>query len=370
MSYSVSRMGLDGAGSVSSVANISPDANGNVPLAAENINALPANGGTMYGGINMSGHTISGLNAPTANDQAANMGFVNQQVKNAGATNVLVNSYFANPVNPIGSQIYEGAGNTIAEWDSSSSAQTVTVKDGCIEIAAGGSSLGIIHQIIPERFSKYMRGKVYTLAVCDDDGLVQVASGVCTEEDVSSNTSVFVTSSSDKLWYANLYKLANEQLFDLRINVKKGSTCRFKWAGLYPGEHTAETLREYQPKGYGVEVVNCNGGALSTELLWENGSPSDSFVAQDIATADVGHNFIMIEFRASSSSSTYALSPFIRTNNKTVPFDYFTNSGALQRRRVKVSKTNISFEKGLLNNSEDNSLMIPIRIYAIKGASV
>ena len=39
LAYSVSRMGLDGAGSVSSVANISPDANGNVALTAENVGA-------------------------------------------------------------------------------------------------------------------------------------------------------------------------------------------------------------------------------------------------------------------------------------------------------------------------------------------
>lgn len=39
VSYSVTRMGLDGSGSVSSVANISPDENGNVPLTPEDIGA-------------------------------------------------------------------------------------------------------------------------------------------------------------------------------------------------------------------------------------------------------------------------------------------------------------------------------------------
>lgn len=41
VAHSVSRMGMDGSGSVSSVANISPDASGNVPLTAEDLGAMP-----------------------------------------------------------------------------------------------------------------------------------------------------------------------------------------------------------------------------------------------------------------------------------------------------------------------------------------
>lgn len=76
VSYSVSRMGLDGSGSVSSVAGISPGPDGDVALTAENVGALPTTGGTMIGGINMNGQQLSGLNAPTSEDQAANKGYV------------------------------------------------------------------------------------------------------------------------------------------------------------------------------------------------------------------------------------------------------------------------------------------------------
>jgi hypothetical protein len=70
-------MGLDGSGSVSSVANISPDGDGNVPLTAADVGALPSTGGDLTGALRMNGQPISGLNAPTKNDHAANMGFVN-----------------------------------------------------------------------------------------------------------------------------------------------------------------------------------------------------------------------------------------------------------------------------------------------------
>ena len=74
--YSISRMGLDGSGSVSSVADISPDENGNVPLTAEHIGALPNTGGDMAGSINMNGQKIKGLNAPTEDDEPATKGYV------------------------------------------------------------------------------------------------------------------------------------------------------------------------------------------------------------------------------------------------------------------------------------------------------
>ena len=74
--YSVSRFGIDGTGSVSTVAGVSPDADGNVPLTAADVKALPIPGGTMEGSINMNGQPLFGLNTPTKDDEAANKGYV------------------------------------------------------------------------------------------------------------------------------------------------------------------------------------------------------------------------------------------------------------------------------------------------------
>lgn len=76
VSYSVSRMGMDGSGSVSSVAGVSPDATGNVPLTAADVGALAVSGGDMTGEIRMNGQPISGLNNPTEGNQAANKAYV------------------------------------------------------------------------------------------------------------------------------------------------------------------------------------------------------------------------------------------------------------------------------------------------------
>lgn len=74
--YSVSRMGLDGLGSVVSVAGVTPNPDGNVPLTAADVNALSTEGGIMAGQINMNGQKINGLNTPAAGDEAANKDYV------------------------------------------------------------------------------------------------------------------------------------------------------------------------------------------------------------------------------------------------------------------------------------------------------
>lgn len=74
-SYSVSRFGIDGTGAVSTVAGVAPDENGNVPLDASSVKALPIGGGTMEGSINMNGNKLFGLNTPTKDDEPATKGY-------------------------------------------------------------------------------------------------------------------------------------------------------------------------------------------------------------------------------------------------------------------------------------------------------
>lgn len=74
-SYSVSRFGIDGTGAVSTVAGVAPDETGNVPLDASSVKALALSGGTMEGAINMNGQKISGLNAPTGDNEPATKGY-------------------------------------------------------------------------------------------------------------------------------------------------------------------------------------------------------------------------------------------------------------------------------------------------------
>lgn len=260
ISYSVSRMGLDGSGSVSAVANISPDENGNVPLTAENVGALPNTGGDLTGALRMNGQPISGLNAPTANDQAANMGFVNQQVRTAAPRNLLDNSDFRNPVNQRGYKRWTPepkpetgvdpntcygftGGYTIDRWQEYSSGLTVNVSDGYLELVNATSETVYFVQELENKVSV---DKSITIAVKFQDG------------DTYSNKGTVAASGSTAPIYldtCSIYYAGGSGW--MTIGVSAGSSIKLEWAALYEGEYTAETLQEYQPKGYGVELLEC-----------------------------------------------------------------------------------------------------------------
>ena len=220
VSYSVSRMGLDGSGSVVSVANISPDENGNVPLTAECVGALPNTGGDLTGELKMNGRPISGLSAPTANDQAANMCFVNQRVKKAAPRNLLDNSDFRNPVNQRGITVSNN-GFIVDRW---------YVFDGDVTIPENGiftTGNGYIQQRLLSGTIK--PESVYTLAVYYSDGTADV------------NTNGEYASIAD---------------FDI-VNYIRSNGKTISAVALYEGEYTIDTLPEYHPKGYGAELAEC-----------------------------------------------------------------------------------------------------------------
>lgn len=85
ISYSVSRNGADGMGSVVTVCGAAPDDTGNVALTAEDVGALPCVGGSVQGEIHMNGQAITGLPDPTGDTDAANKAFVAAQSNAAAA---------------------------------------------------------------------------------------------------------------------------------------------------------------------------------------------------------------------------------------------------------------------------------------------
>lgn len=138
---------------------------------------------------------------------------------------------------------------------------------------------------------------------------------------------------------------------------------------LFEGEYTADNMPKAQPKGYGVEVVNCNGGATSMELLWENASPSSEFVAQTIQLDVYRYSFVMVIFQH-SSGNTLKASVVAPVNNKIMlsMANSDTKNNTIAR-EAEVTYESVYFNNGYAANVKENYVVIPIAIYGIKGVS-
>ena len=160
--------------------------------------------------------------------------------------NLLDNSDFRNPVNQREKTKYTGGGYTIDRWILGISAVVVNILDDGIEVTGGDSTYNAPYiQKVPENLT----GKTVTLAVCDSDGVIETVTGtVQTDSPCSTNTTygsiAFYHASSDgTLW--------------VQINIKYGGSKIFRWAALYEGAYTADTLPPYVPKGYAAELAEC-----------------------------------------------------------------------------------------------------------------
>ena len=174
--------------------------------------------------IHMNGNRIEGLGNPVEDQDAVPL----KVAKKINARNLLDNSDFRNPVNQRGQTSYTGNLRAIDRWYlwSSDSLASLTVEDDCIAINPGGTTFVSLSQRFP---LGYFRGVKYTCAVCYDDGTI---------------------SCSDARLYTHS---GGWECFELATS----SFRRIRWMALYEGEYTAETLPEYQPKGYGAELAEC-----------------------------------------------------------------------------------------------------------------
>lgn len=270
--YSVARFGIDGTGSVSSVANISPDENGNVSLKASDIGALPETGGDLLGELRMNGQPISGLNPPTEDDQAANKGYVdaakrettdyvdaakkeandytNEQVRKAAPWNLLDNPDFRNPVNQRGQTRYGGNGYSLDRWNGNANIDSVTVNDGYITVAGKSG----VHGFFRQYFDKvsYLVGKTLTAAVYTLDGAVSVGCAVV-PSDISDGENVELIKENNFVVFVGI--TGNRCVYQVRLN--NGASLGIKMLALYEGEYTLDTLPEYQTKKRGAELSVC-----------------------------------------------------------------------------------------------------------------
>lgn len=146
--------------------------------------------------------------------------------------NLLDNSYFVNPINQRGQTSYNAGGYFFDRW------RTWTADDkGSISYDAESKCLVITtpstgDMAVYQRLTKGVLNpnKQYTFAYCLDDGTILLGARID-------------------------YSPVDYDSVEFYIDA--GTTSRIKWVALYEGEYTADSLPEYQYKGYAVELAEC-----------------------------------------------------------------------------------------------------------------
>lgn len=163
--------------------------------------------------------------------------------------NLLDNSNFRNPVNQREAISQSTAGQYfIDRWlvENSGGLGKVSVDDAGLTLQSGASGyIGII-QHVPVARVKHLNGKTVTMAYCDTDGNVYAQA-------------VTAGSGSTQIGALNIYSTTftdTYAAFYFRLTTAN-TTVKMRWAALYEGEYTADTLPPYIPKGYAVELLEC-----------------------------------------------------------------------------------------------------------------
>lgn len=188
--------------------------------------------------------------------------YTNQQVKKARPYNLLDNSDFTNPVNQRGLTSYTGVGYGIDRWQLQNSSMTVNVCSGYLELVnttTDGTSMVFLKQSIEN--VNHLVGKPVTFSIKLHDGSIHLNTTMLSTSQASS---VAIRNTTNGVIGYTRIETVNNGVVDIRVIASPGSTLQIRNCALYEGEYTIDTLPEYQPKGYGAELLICRQYDLTT----------------------------------------------------------------------------------------------------------
>ena len=270
ISYSISRMGLDGAGSVVTVNLVSPDADGNVALKAADIGAVATDGSsTMTGPLDIGSNRVKNVAEPEADTDAATLGYA----RKVGAPyNLLDNSDFRNPVNQRGSTIFQAPNIEywLDRWVAYGTGSSFTLEEGKVVISSDGTATcGLVQRV---SVNSLKAGSKYTLAFKAKviGAKCYLSYGVNNKDNAASSAALEENFEKIHTFTFTLPEAdADSACYNFRIRSSAAeATMEIEWAALYEGEYTAETLPEYQPKGYGAELAECMRYYYRIDFSW------------------------------------------------------------------------------------------------------
>ena len=174
--------------------------------------------------------------------------------------NLLDNSDFAHPIAQAGVNGAHGAtGYAVDRWNRTSGATVSQAADG-LKIVSDKTSwtAGIQQRIEAKRFADVMTFAVRGVFPVACRLFVYIGSGT-----TNFGTAYFQGDAAERTLVLKLTKpdgLTGDEVVNVYISPDTGSTgtaAVVRWAAIYEGEYTAETLPPYVPKGYAVELAEC-----------------------------------------------------------------------------------------------------------------
>lgn len=175
--------------------------------------------------------------------------------------NLLDNSDFVHPVVQAGVNGAHGAtGYAVDRWRRTSGATVSQVADG-LKIVSDKTSwtAGIQQRIEAKRFADVMTFAVRGVFPVACRLYVYIGSGTAN----FGEPAYFAGDAAERTLVLKLTKpdgLTGDEVVNVYISPDTGSTgtaAVVRWAALYEGEYTAETLPPYVPKGYAAELAEC-----------------------------------------------------------------------------------------------------------------
>ena len=192
-----------------------------------------------------------GTGAKNAAAAIENLGAASMDyAKKVGAPwNIADNSDWSNPVNQRGKTVYDAGEQTIDRWYAAANgvSSVLQLNSGYIAMDTSTTTARWVTQRYEDNTLK--AGESYTVAVWLLDGSVLV-----------NNETIPLDSDFVDLYLSEKFqaRLAHNS-FDLLVWSNADSVISYKitHVGLFKGVYTAETISDYQPKGYSAELAEC-----------------------------------------------------------------------------------------------------------------
>lgn len=156
---------------------------------------------------------------------------------NKPLNNLLDNSDFSHPIAQAGQNAMHGANKYVCDRWITWEQEDATFSNGAITLSS------LIDQNVDISF--FDTSKRYTIAIGLADGTISTNTGLLSDNIGTYVSACFFGKHIDR-WFARI-----------------GGGQTVKWAALYEGSYTADTLPPYTPKGYAAELAECQRYYLS-----------------------------------------------------------------------------------------------------------